>query len=513
MANNRSYNSIKNSIYAMIGQVVTIALNFISRTIFIHTLGVLYLGLNGLFTNLLSVLSFAELGFSTAIVYEMYATLAKGNEMKVSALMNFYAKVYRYIGIFIFLAGIVLIPFLNSFIKDPASVPQDMPPLWVIYLLFLGNTSVSYFFNYKRSIIVASQNGYLDSLNQMRYNIIRNVLQIAVLYILKSFVLFLIIQVVCTFLSNISISLKADKIFPYLKKYKGEKIESDTIHSIKKNVFAMTFNKLGGVAVGGINNLLVAKFVGLVAVGCYSNYLLVVNTLRTVFIQLFTPITASVGNFVALKTQEESYQCYRNILFVNAYLAIEVTVCLATLINPFISVFWGDQYVFSSLMTLAIVLNFYVDRMRQASQMFIDVSGLFWQIKWRSACEALLTVALALIFLLYFDMGLMGVLLGILFVNVFVNLWWEAYVVYKNLFRYSLLSFLILQMVYFFILGLCYIIIMFIISNISNDIIGLILKTIIAFVVSNFILILLTAKTKEFKYFKNIILNLIRKKL
>lgn len=223
MANNRSYNSIKNSIYAMIGQVVTIALNFISRTIFIHTLGVLYLGLNGLFTNLLSVLSFAELGFSTAIVYEMYAPLAKGNEMKVSALMNFYAKVYRYIGIFIFLAGIVLIPFLNSFIKDPASVPQDMPPLWVIYLLFLGNTSVSYFFNYKRSIIVASQNGYLDSLNQMRYNIIRNVLQIAVLYILKSFVLFLIIQVVCTFLSNISISLKADKIFPYLKNIKEKK--------------------------------------------------------------------------------------------------------------------------------------------------------------------------------------------------------------------------------------------------------------------------------------------------
>ena len=110
MANNRSFNSIRNSIYAMLGQFVTIALNFISRTIFIHTLGALYLGLNGLFTNLLSVLSFAELGFSTAVVYEMYAPLAKGDEMKVSSLMNFYAKVYRYIGIFIFVVGVVLIP-------------------------------------------------------------------------------------------------------------------------------------------------------------------------------------------------------------------------------------------------------------------------------------------------------------------------------------------------------------------------------------------------------------------
>ena len=106
----------------------------------------------------------------------------------------------------------------------------------------------------------------------------------------------------------------------------------------------------------------------------------------------------------------------------------------------------------------------------------------------------------------------MGVLLGTLLVNVFINLWWEAYVVYKNLFRNSLLSFLILQMVYFFILGLCYVLIKFIISNLSNDIMGLILKTIIAFVLSNLISILFTAKTKEFKYIKNIIFNLIRKK-
>lgn len=507
MANNRSFNSIRNSIYAMLGQFVTIALNFISRTIFIHTLGALYLGLNGLFTNLLSVLSFAELGFSTAVVYEMYAPLAKGDEMKVSSLMNFYAKVYRYIGIFIFVVGVVLIPYLDFFIKDPSVIPQEIPPLWIIYLLFLGNTSVSYFFNYKRSIIVASQNGYLDSLNQMKYNIVRNILQIAVLFILKSFLIFLIIQLICTLLSNISISLKANKLFPYLNKYKDERISKDTICSIKKNVFAMTFNKLGGVAVGGVNNLLVAKFVGLVAVGCYSNYLLVINTLRTVFIQLFTPITASVGNFVVLKTKAESYQCYRNIMFINAYFAIIVTVCLATLINPFIAVFWGNQYVFSTLMTLIIVLNFYVDRMRQASQMFIDVSGLFWQIKWRSACEAISTVGLALVFLLYYNMGLMGVLLSTLIVNVFINLWWEAYVVYKNVFKCRLWSFLIQQLVYFLILGITYVIIEFIITKIGNDVIGLIYKTIITFIISNSILIFFTAKTNEFKYFKSKILG------
>lgn len=220
--------------YAMLGQVVTIALNFISRTIFIHTLGVIYLGVNGLFTNLLSVLSFAELGFSTAIIYEMYAPLASNDERKVAGLMNLYAKIYRYVGCGIFVVGVTLIPFLDFFIKDSTMIPSDIPPLGVIYLLFLLNTSISYFYNYKRSIVIASQNGYIDSINQMVFNIIRNVLQICVLLAFNSFIAFLVIQLVCTFLSNVFISIKANKLYPYLNKWSNEKVCGEILRSIKK---------------------------------------------------------------------------------------------------------------------------------------------------------------------------------------------------------------------------------------------------------------------------------------
>ena len=170
--NSRTNKSIKNSIYALSCQIITIVLNFISRTVFIHTLGAVYLGLNGLFTNLLSVLSFAELGFSTAIIYEMYSPIATNDQHKIAGLMNLYAKIYRYIGSSIFIIGLFFIPFLNNFIKDSSILPIDSPPLWVIYLLFLCNSSSSYFFNYKRSIIVASQNGYIDTLNQIKFNLI-----------------------------------------------------------------------------------------------------------------------------------------------------------------------------------------------------------------------------------------------------------------------------------------------------------------------------------------------------
>jgi hypothetical protein len=184
---NRTRSSIKNSAAALLGQVVTIILNFVVRTIFIKTLGAAYLGINGLFTNILSVLSFAEIGFGTAIIYAMYAPLAGKNEIKVAKLMNYYAKVYETIGAFIFISGLLLIPFLNFFINDLSELPKELPDLWIIYLLYLFNTSISYFFNYKRSLIIASQNGHIDSLNQLYFNIIKGVLQMVALLVFHNF--------------------------------------------------------------------------------------------------------------------------------------------------------------------------------------------------------------------------------------------------------------------------------------------------------------------------------------
>ena len=500
--NNRIYKSIRNSTYAILGQIITIALNFISRTIFIHTLGAIYLGINGLFTNILSVLSFAELGFSTAIIYEMYAPLANNDKKRVASLMNFYSKVYKYIGSSIFIIGIFLIPYLHFFIKDPSIIPANLHPLWIIFLLFLLNTSASYFFSYKRSIIVASQNSYIDSINQMEFNIIRNILQISVLFFFKSFVSFLIIQLVCTFLSNVFISIKANKLYPYLRNKKKEKINYETLHNIKKNVFAMAFNKLGGVAVSGVNNLMIAKFVGIVAVGYYSNYLLIINTIKTIFVQFFIP-----------KTKEESHILFLKLLFINAYIAIFLSICLSTLINSFIIIFWGKDFVFSTTLTLLIIFNFYIDRIRQSSQIFIDVNGLFWQIKWRAFCEAVFTIILVSILLIKFNMEIEGVIIGTLLNNILINLWWEGYIIYKYIFKKRVLKYLLLHIKYILVLIFCYICTSSISSLIPNSIIGFFLKTLISIVIPNIIMITIFYHTKEFQYFKDILSKIITHKI
>lgn len=291
MNNSRTYKSLKNTSIALVAQIFSVVLSFITRTIFIHSLGVGYLGLNGLFSNILSMLSLAEMGIGTAIVYEMYKPLATNDEPKTAAFMNLYRSLYKYIGFFIAVVGASLIPYLDVFINDS----PDVSNIEYIYILFLANAVLSYFFTYLRSIIIADQKAYISNINTIIFLVIQNIFQILSLIIFKNYYLYLIIQIVCTVLSNVEISIRANKLFPYLKKYKREKITKAEQIGLFKNVIGMMSAKIGAIVVNGTDNLLISAFVGLSSVGLYSNYTLIVNTVKTLFVQSISAITASVG--------------------------------------------------------------------------------------------------------------------------------------------------------------------------------------------------------------------------
>ncbi|MBS7360827.1 MAG: hypothetical protein KIG24_00640, partial [Oscillospiraceae bacterium] len=64
--------AIKNTAAGVSSKVITLVLSFVSRTIFIRLLGNEYLGINGLYSEVLSMLSFAELGFGSAMTFALY---------------------------------------------------------------------------------------------------------------------------------------------------------------------------------------------------------------------------------------------------------------------------------------------------------------------------------------------------------------------------------------------------------------------------------------------------------
>jgi len=130
---------IKNSFYNLItgigGQIVQILLKFVTRTVFIHMLGEAYLGVNGLFTDILSLLSITELGFDTAMNYRLYKPLAENDETRLRMMLKFYKTVYVTIGIVILALGIGIMPFLKFLIRDYSVLEELNINIFLIFSL------------------------------------------------------------------------------------------------------------------------------------------------------------------------------------------------------------------------------------------------------------------------------------------------------------------------------------------------------------------------------------------
>jgi O-antigen/teichoic acid export membrane protein len=352
----RTSNSIRNIKYAVLGQAIGLLVSFISRIFFVRILSAEYLGVNGLFTNILSVLSLAELGVGSSIVYSMYKPLAEKDEYRLKALMGFYKKAYITIGIIIAVLGTALIPFLEFFIKDKPNVPH----IQLIYLMFVVNSSISYFFSYKRSLIIADQKRYIATFYRYGFYFLLNIAQIIALVLTKSYILYLGLQIINTFIENIYISRKANELYPFLKGGEAVKMAKDEIDIIVRNVKAMMFHKLGGTVVMGTDNLLISKFVGVIQVGLYSNYLLIIKALNTVFGLAYQSITASIGNLGVIETNEKNKFIFECINLLGFWIYGVASICLINLFNPFIILWLGKEYLFPISIVLIIVINFYL---------------------------------------------------------------------------------------------------------------------------------------------------------
>ena len=296
MENNRTAKAIKNVKISILTYIVIIILQFANRSIFVGLLSDEYLGLNGLFSNVLQFLALAELGIGSAMSYALYRPLNDNDVPLLKSYMKFYQKAYFIIGIVVLVMGLALTPFLSFFIKD---MPENMPLLPVYYILYVVNSAASYFYTYKRTILVCDQKQYISSITTSVKTILTAVLQIVVLLITHDFLFYLVVMIVCTVAENIVVSRIADRQYPFLREKEVEPLAKDRVHDLTKNVSAMFLHKIGTVIVTSTDNLIISKFVSLSMSGLYSNYTMVTNALNSLLNQVFTSVTASVGNLVA----------------------------------------------------------------------------------------------------------------------------------------------------------------------------------------------------------------------
>lgn len=500
----RVHNSIRNAIVGILSQCITIILNFITRSIFIKFLGIEYLGVNGLFTNILTILSLAELGVGGAMVYSMYKPLADNDEKTLQGLMNLYAKAYRGIAIFITIIGFILTPYLHIFIKDNS----DINNISLIYLLFLINTVASYLFAYKRSILSADQKEYIVSACRYKVGFVKCILQISFLYITRNFTVYLIIQILCTVLENCFISYKANKMYPYLKNKDKVKIDKEITNGIFTNIKALMIYKICSVMLDGTDSIIISTFVGVSWVGLLSNYTLIIGSVSMIVTQLLNALTASIGNLVAKEDGEKQEFIFNVLLFISFWIYSFGSICLFVLLNPFIELWIGKEYFLSVTTIGVIVLNFYIYGMQSAVWTYRSTMGLFVYGKWRPLISGIINIAVSVILAKW--IGLIGVLLGTTITRIITNVWYDPLVIFKHGFRKSVIPYYIKYMNYFIVL-IKTTIITLIINRfiIGSGIITFIARMIICAMVPNILMVLIYFKKDEFKYLCNIIRNYI----
>ncbi len=508
MMNNqaRTQSTLKNLSYVMVGQVLGIIVSIIARIIFVRTLSAEYLGLDGLFTNIITVLSLVELGIGPALVFSLYKPIAEKNIELIKSLLKLYQRAYLIIGSLIILFGIIVAPFIHYLIKDM----PDMPHIHFIFVLFVLNAAVTYFYSYKRSLIIADQRKYIDATYRYGGFILLNIVQCTVLIIWKNFIFFVICQLIFNIVENILASRTADKLYPFLKSKNVAPLNKEVIKGIYKNVKAMAMHRMGSVVVLSTDNILISSFVGLLAVGLYSNYRLILTALNIVLMQFFEAAKSSVGNLSVLESKARTREVFNKIYFMNFWLYGFASVGILCNLNPLIELWLGKKFVFSMEIVLLIIIHFFLEGMRRASLTFRDAMGLYWYDRYKPVAEALINLAASIILLKI--MGIGGIFLGTILSILTTGFWIEPYILYKNGFKSSSKSYFIAYSKYLSSVVLA--------ASLSYGICALLPETtffilaakiFISTAVTNLLFYFLFRKSDEFQYFRELTIEIIRK--
>lgn len=426
-----SKQSTRNVVVNVGAKMIMMLLPFAIRSVMIYTLGNLYLGLDSLFSSVLSMLSLSELGFSAAIVYAMYKPVAQQDDQKVRALLTFYRRIYRIVGSVILILGLILLPNIKMFIAEGTAYPQDIN-IYVVYLVLLINTSLGYFlFAYKNAVLVATMRNDLDALLDLLRSLLSHGLQIIVLLCLRSYYLYILVLPLITIVNNLTRSIIIDKRFP---QYKGiEVLSKPEQKDIMSRVGALIGNKIGGVVFTSVDSIVISAYLGLDILGKYGNYYTIFTAVYAIFSTAYTAIQSTVGNSLVSKSKEENYSLFRKLFTGNAVLTCFCTCCFVFLYQPFMRLWVGEKNLLPFVIPSLLALYYFVKGARRICFMFKEAAGM-WRETW---LMPYLSVALnlGLNILLVRTIGLSGVILSSIFALIVVEIPWETIVFFKKYFQ------------------------------------------------------------------------------
>lgn len=426
----RTENSLKNVFWSVFAFGINLVVNFVARKFFIDILGAEYNGLNSLLTSIISILSIAELGIGTTIIFFLYEPIHKHDIELTKSLMSFYKKCYRIIAAVVSIVGLIIVPFLPSII---GSIDIDVN-IYIAYILFLSEAVFSYLLSYKRSIIIADQKERITKYVHIGKIILMNVIQILLLYFTKNFYLFLLIKIIFTSLENIVIAGIANLRYPYITE-KAEPLPALIKKNLTKKIRAMFYHQIGGFVVNGTDNIMISMMFGVTQVGFYNNYFLVVTSVFNLINSVFSGITASIGNLLVTKSERSSLYAYRGIQAINFVLAVYVSCTFYVCVQPLVKIWIGDEYLMSELMVGVLAIYLYLKMMKLTTIAFKNAAGIFYEDRFIPIVESIVNIIASIVCAKIF--GISGIIMGTIISTLVLYFGSYPFIVYRKVFKTS----------------------------------------------------------------------------
>ena len=424
-----------NAITTGMVMLLNLPIQFLNRYFIVHYLGVKYLGITSLFTNILSILSLADLGIGSAIAFLLYKPLSDNDTAKVSVLMRYYRNIYCTISAVVFLLGICIIPFLGIFLKKDVNYSN----VYLIFFIYLAGSASSYLFSYNQSLLYADQKSHIVAIFNLVVTYIMLTIQIITVIKYANPLLYAILFVFTGFVTNVVVSGYVKKKYRLLRnKAKLTKSEKDLL---VQNVIGNFFLRVSGVIVTSTDSMLLSAFTGVIMVGYYANYVTVINVIQKFMTQVIGAVTGTIGNFSVNESVKSAEELFHRLQYLNFLLVSLASLAIIFLSRDVITLWLGAKYVLSTSIVMLMGFEFYVMNYRMIGWNFTAVYGLSKFMKLYSVSEMVVNLVTTFIFLAKFNMGLRGILLGTIISTLCTVTWQDPYVIFHHGFHTSTAKF------------------------------------------------------------------------
>lgn len=500
----RIINVLRNSFWSILSYILIGILSLIVRKFFVQFLQVEFLGLEGLFSNVISILSLAEMGVSTVISYGLYKDLVNKDTEDINLLMNIYRTIYKIIGSLVFLIGIVLFFFLPFIVKED-SVRWDYVQL--VYVIQMGIVLSSYFLAYKRTLYMADQKDYVCVRIDLGCSVVKNIVMLISIMAFRSYAMYAISALVFNVIANVIISNKAKKDYTYLKvKHVSRKEMKE--RSFFKDIGNFIIHKIANIVYSGTDSIVITLVLGLRASGIYSNYLLIDTSAYGIIYRALKGVIPSVGNLVYESDKNKIYCVFRTLDFMYCVIGGFYFLLYYLALQPFTELLFGKEYLLADSFVFILATNQFIGMQFQNTYNFRSTFGKYENDKKYMVLSAVTNLLLSV--LLVRPLGITGVIIGTV-AGLFFILLGRIRFVYRIILERDAKSYIGKHVVFTIVTMTesCVIVYLLNLLPFQLSYISLVAKCLIAALSMIIVQIAIFHKTEEYKLFKRYVRGVI----